>query len=88
MDAVAAVKTRRLVSAVLVLVCVGALRQPLHAESHSSDASSQSHDWPIRDWPVRDWPIYGGQKADDHYSPLTQINRSNVGKLKVAWSLR
>ncbi|MDQ1453641.1 MAG: quinoprotein glucose dehydrogenase [Acidobacteriaceae bacterium] len=39
-----------------------------------------------QDWPVRDWPIYGGQKADDHYSPLTQINRSNVGKLKVAWS--
>jgi glucose dehydrogenase len=39
-----------------------------------------------QDWPVRDWPIYGGQKADDHYSPLTQINRRNVGKLKVAWS--
>ncbi|HEX6770932.1 MAG TPA: c-type cytochrome, partial [Acidobacteriaceae bacterium] len=33
-----------------------------------------------------DWPVYGGQKADDHYSPLTQINRNNVGKLKVAWS--
>jgi glucose dehydrogenase len=83
MDADAAVKTRRLIWAVpaLVLVCVGALRQPLHAESHSSDVSSQS-----RDWPIYDWPIYGGQKADDHYSPLTQINRSNVGKLKVAWS--
>jgi glucose dehydrogenase len=33
-----------------------------------------------------DWPVYGGQKADDHYSPLGQINRANVGKLKVAWS--
>jgi glucose dehydrogenase len=71
------VKTLRLICAVLALgVCVGALRQPLHAASHSSDSSSQS----------RDWPIYGGQKADDHYSPLAQINRSNVGTLKVAWS--
>lgn len=33
-----------------------------------------------------DWPVYGGQKADDHYSPLTQINRGNVSKLRVAWT--
>ena len=33
-----------------------------------------------------DWPVYGGQKADDHYSPLTQISRSNVHALKVAWT--
>ena len=34
-----------------------------------------------------DWPVYGGQSANDHYSPLTQVNRSNVGKLRVAWTL-
>jgi quinoprotein glucose dehydrogenase len=33
-----------------------------------------------------DWPVYGGQPANQHYSSLTQINRSNVNKLKVAWS--
>src|ERR1700758_653654 len=33
-----------------------------------------------------DWPVYGGQLAGDHYSPLTQINRSNVSKLKVEWT--
>ena len=33
-----------------------------------------------------DWPIYGGETANDHYSALTQINRSNVGKLQVAWT--
>lgn len=33
-----------------------------------------------------DWPVYGGQLAGDHYSTLTQINRSNVSKLKVAWT--
>src|SRR5882672_292721 len=33
-----------------------------------------------------DWPVYGGQPANQHYSNLTQINRSNVNKLKVAWT--
>jgi quinoprotein glucose dehydrogenase len=33
-----------------------------------------------------DWPIYGGNAEDNHYSPLAQINRSNVGKLEVAWT--
>jgi glucose dehydrogenase len=29
---------------------------------------------------------YGGGPAQDHYSPLTQINRSNVSRLQVAWT--
>lgn len=29
---------------------------------------------------------YGGGPAQDHYSPLTQINRSNVSQLRVAWT--
>src|SRR6202522_276679 len=33
-----------------------------------------------------DWPVYGGQSEGQHYSPLTQINRRNVNKLKVAWT--
>ena len=66
----------------LALVCVGTLQQPLRAvESHRSESAMRS-----RDWPVSDWPIYGGQKAGDHYSTLSQINRSNVANLKVAWS--
>ncbi|WP_353723259.1 pyrroloquinoline quinone-dependent dehydrogenase [Dyadobacter sp. 676] len=32
-----------------------------------------------------DWVAYGGNKAGNRYSPLTQINLSNVGRLKVAW---
>jgi quinoprotein glucose dehydrogenase len=35
---------------------------------------------------TQDWPTYGGQAANDHYSPLHQINKSNVSKLKVAWT--
>ena len=33
-----------------------------------------------------DWPVYGGQLTNQHYSALTQINRTNVKKLKVAWT--
>lgn len=36
--------------------------------------------------PSRDWPVYGGDFANTHYSPLTQINRSNVNQLVIAWS--
>lgn len=32
------------------------------------------------------WPVYGGQPAQDHYSPLKQINRTNVKNLQVAWT--
>ena len=33
----------------------------------------------------QDWPVYGGTPESTHYSPLAQINRSNVATLKVAW---
>ncbi|HET9100291.1 MAG TPA: pyrroloquinoline quinone-dependent dehydrogenase [Acidobacteriaceae bacterium] len=32
------------------------------------------------------WPAYGGNLAGQHYSPDQQINKSNVQKLKVAWT--
>ena len=42
----------------------------------SSDTSADNYDW----------PVYGGTPDNDHYSPLTNINQSNVKKLAVAWS--
>jgi quinoprotein glucose dehydrogenase len=33
-----------------------------------------------------DWPAYGGNKAGNRYSPLDQINGSNVRRLAVAWT--
>src|SRR6185312_7456210 len=33
----------------------------------------------------QDWPVYGGTLESTHYSALTQINRTNVAKLRVAW---
>ncbi len=32
-----------------------------------------------------DWPAYGGGPENRRYSPLKQIDRSNVGRLEVAW---
>ena len=34
----------------------------------------------------QNWPSYGGSPENNHYSPLAQINRSNVQKLVVAWT--
>jgi len=36
--------------------------------------------------PDREWRVYGGNPAGTKYSPLDQINRSNVRKLQVAWT--
>jgi len=33
----------------------------------------------------RDWPAYGGNAEGTRYSLLTQIDRSNVGRLQMAW---
>lgn len=33
-----------------------------------------------------DWPEYNGDGSRSHYSPLDQINRTNVNRLKVAWT--
>ena len=34
-----------------------------------------------------DWPAYGGTNAAWRYSPLTQINAANVGKLQKVWEV-
>jgi quinoprotein glucose dehydrogenase len=33
-----------------------------------------------------DWPVYSGALDAGHYSPLTQINKSNVKQLQPAWT--
>jgi quinoprotein glucose dehydrogenase len=34
---------------------------------------------------AQQWPVYGGDDGGSKYSPLEQINRSNVSTLKLAW---
>src|SRR5204863_1279468 len=33
----------------------------------------------------RDWPAYGGSPEGTRYSPLKEINRSNVRNLREVW---
>lgn len=54
-------------------VCVVSALAVLHA-SHPCAAQNA------------DWPVYNGNVNGEHYSPLTQINRTNVGRLRVAWT--
>jgi quinoprotein glucose dehydrogenase len=35
---------------------------------------------------THDWPIYGGTPNNNHYSPLSQINRENLKQLAIAWT--
>lgn len=35
-----------------------------------------------------DWPAYGRDPGGSRYSPLSEINRENVHRLKVAWTYR
>ena len=37
------------------------------------------------DGTITDWPYYGGDPGGSRYSPLTQIDRSNVAQLTLAW---
>jgi quinoprotein glucose dehydrogenase len=35
-----------------------------------------------------DWPVYGGDAGGQRFSPLTEIDRTNVGQLELAWQIR
>jgi glucose dehydrogenase len=35
---------------------------------------------------AQQWPYYGGDQGGSKYSPLKQVDRENVGKLRVAWT--
>jgi quinoprotein glucose dehydrogenase len=52
---------------------------PLHAVSASHRGAANSD---------TGWPVYGGNLAGQRYSGLTQINRSNIDQLRVAWSFQ
>ena len=38
------------------------------------------------DAPPNDWRVTGGEPGNARYSLLDQINRGNVGRLRVAWT--
>ncbi len=66
--------------ATMIGIALSAVPATLHAQAipgalpESSKALSQG-----------EWPAYAGTYASARYSPLAQIDRSNAGKLHVAW---
>src|SRR5215469_9705412 len=47
----------------------------------ASSAHAQSSDPP-------DWNVYGSDPGGTRYAPLTQVDLSNVGQLRLAWIAR
>ena len=41
-----------------------------------------------RTYQATDWPAYGHDAGGSRYSPLSQINRNNVNKLRAVWTYR
>jgi quinoprotein glucose dehydrogenase len=82
-----------LANAILWWSCVGALvmttpQQILAQGSGSTSAAASSGTLPDASSADSGWANYGHDPGGTRYSPATQINRDNVGQLKVAWTYR
>jgi quinohemoprotein ethanol dehydrogenase len=66
---------------VSLLLVIGVTQRPRAAATGSiDDAFRDAHDG-------RNWPAFGRLYGEQHYSPLTEINATSIGKLRLAWSL-
>jgi quinoprotein glucose dehydrogenase len=72
--------TRSWLSGILIFItfiALGLWKSSLHSFA-ATDAAKEGVDW----------PAYGRDAGGARYSPLSQINRGNVGRLKPAWTYR
>jgi quinoprotein glucose dehydrogenase len=58
---------------VLLMIVIGQAQHQSNAQKRSDDPG---------------WPVYGRDPGGSRYAPLTQVDRGNVSKLKVAWTYR
>jgi quinoprotein glucose dehydrogenase len=65
----------------LPLILVAIVTIPFATQS----SAQQTPQPPISPAP-QDWPRYGSSPESAHFSPLAQIDRSNVNQLKIAWT--
>ncbi len=70
------------IAAVCVLAFTACMTAYSAAKTHTGKAASSAD----ADATTTTWQSYGGQPAGTHYSSLSQINKSNVTQLKVAWT--
>ena len=70
-------------AAMMAVITTAAMAQSTGAATGDRGSSTQKGQAKENSY---DWPVYGGTSQNDHFSPLKQINRSNVQQLEVAWS--
>ena len=59
------------------------LKRARFSESWTASAAlSRATRWPRRQAAGTDWPVSGHDAGGQRYSPLTQINKSNVASLQ------
>lgn len=73
------VKICALAGCLMAMIFAIACEGPVHGSRARQSASFQNNE------SATSWK-YGGGPAQNHYSPLTQINVSNVKRLRVAWT--
>src|SRR4051794_7339469 len=61
---------------VTILSCAALAYVVLAPIGHADDSAKTARS---------EWPAHGGNPAHTQYSPLAQINTTNVNRLKVAW---
>jgi len=59
-----------------------------HASAKPQSKSRNKSVQPQRYDQESDWPAYGRDVGGSRYSPLSQINRNNVNKLRAVWTYR
>lgn len=69
-----AIKVNECINRVFIVVIIATMLLRLNASAVLA----------VNDSPP-EWQAYGADKANTKYSPLNQINRSNVSELRVAW---
>lgn len=76
--------------AVMSVACLGALGAALPETYRwgQSEAGAQVKGAVAAAEAVSDWRYYGRDPGGARYAPVDQINRENVGRLKVAWTFR
>ena len=66
-------------------VPVAARALPVPAPPAPDSATPMPGPLPMPPAAPGDWPAFGNDPGGSQYSPLTQINAANVGRLQVAW---
>jgi alcohol dehydrogenase (cytochrome c) len=71
-----------------VVLAIAALGLPVVTQAQAFDPAKGLDPAQILNPPADAWLTYGGDYSGRRFSPLTQINQSNVKNLSLAWSTR